>query len=166
MSSLSTWFDPESKRAKVGLAFQKSVLDELLSMGVKAMAVPDWLRKTDPELSNSQIWMLEKIWGDIICLRKDGKRIFLECVTATSETTLFPISKIWNFSGSNKWYTFGWDDNRYLVPSVSWNSYVSKIEEKVQREADVAVVVPRRYLSNMRSGISGLKKFCEENDLI
>jgi hypothetical protein len=166
MSNLTTWFDPESKRAKAGLAFQKQVLDELQAEGVKAMSVPEWLRRMDPELVNAQIWMLEKIWGDIVCKTKGGKSIFLECVTATSETTLFPMSKIWNFSGANKFYAFGWDNHRHFVPSPSWNSYVSKIEEKVQREADTAVVVPRRYLSNMRCGTSGIRKFCEENDLV
>ena len=166
MSELSTWFDPTSKRAKAGIAFQNSVLEELLSMGVKAMSVPEWLKKLDSDLVDSQIWMLEKTWGDIVCLRKDGGKIFLECVTASSETTLFPTSKIWNFSGSNKWYAFGWDNNRHFVPSASWNSYVNKIEERVQREADVAVVVPRRYLSSMRSGVSGLKKFCDASGLI
>ena len=166
MSNLSTWFDPESKRAKAGLAFQSKALEELQALGVKAISVPNWLRKLDPELSSQQIWMLEKIWGDVVCLKKDGTKLFLECVTATSETTLFPTSKIWNFSAPNKWYLFGWDAHRHFVPSVSWNSYVSKIEEKVQREADMAVVVPRRYLASMRCGTHGVKSFCEENGLI
>ena len=165
-----TFFDPDSKRAKEGISFQEAALQELRDLGVNAVFVGEWLKDLDDQLSDRQLWMLEKTWGDIVCKTKSGKSVFLECVTAAGETTPFPTSKIGNFSGSNKWYLFGWNsgfkDVRHFVPSEKWNAYVEKIDKRVQREHDVVVIVNRYQYASMRCGISGLRKFCEENCLI
>lgn len=159
-------FQEGSTRSELGLNFQKKCLEELLSQGVQAQTVAKWLLSLDPHLTDRQIWKLEKTWGDIVCKRKSGSNVFIECVTSSGDTSPFPASKIGNFEGGNKWYLFGWDADRHFVPSIQWNVYVNKIDKRVQREKDVVVIVSRNHYSSMRCGISGVKKFCEENDLI
>lgn len=159
-------FDPESKRSVSGIEFQKKALDELRRAGAEVVPVSEWLLTLDPHLTDRQMWKLEKTWGDIVCKRKSGSLMFIECVTSSGETTPFPASKIGNFEGGNKWYLFGWDEERHFVPSIQWNVYANKIDKRVQRESDVVIIVNRSQYSSMRCGIKGLKKFCEENDLI
>lgn len=159
-------FQEGSSRSELGLSFQRKCLEELRSLGVDAQPVSRWLMSFDPHLTDKQVWKLEKTWGDIVCKRKSGSNIFVECVTSTGETTPFPTSKIGNFQGGNKWYLFGWDDERHFVPSIQWNVYANKIDNRVQRESDVVVIVNRSQYASMRCGIKGLKRFCEENELI
>lgn len=159
-------FDSSSKRSSDGIEFQKKVLEELRGMGATAVPVSEWLLSLDPQLSDRQVWKLEKTWGDIVCKRKSGSNIFIECVTAAGETTPFPTSKIGNFQGGNKWYLFGWEEERHFVPSIQWNVYANKIDKRVQRESDVVIIVNRNQYSSMRCGIKGLKSFCEENELV
>jgi hypothetical protein len=161
-----SFFDENSKRAKMGLEFQAKALEEFLASGAIAKSVPEWLKLLDPDLSDSQVWKLEKTWGDIVIKKKDGSRIFIECVTSSGETTPFPLSKSENFSGKNKWYLFGWEDERHFVPSVQWNSWVSKREKVESREKDFVAIVRRKNYASMRCGTNGLQKFCVENDLI
>lgn len=159
-------FDKNSKRAKVGLEFQALVLEEFLSLGVIAKSVPGWLQMLDPDLSDGQIWKLEKTWGDIVLKKRDGSKIFIECVTTSGEITPFPCSKIENFCGKNKWYLFGWDDKRYFVPSIQWNAWVSKRKKVEVREKDVVVFVSRKNYASMRCGIFGFKNFLQYNAVI
>lgn len=159
-------FDSNSKRSSDGLGFQKKILEELKLEGATAVTVSEWLLSLDPHLTDRQVWKLEKTWGDIVCKRKSGSNIFIECVTSAGDTTPFPTSKIGNFQGGNKWYLFGWDEERHFVPSIQWNVYANKIDKRAQRESDVVVIVSRSQYSSMRCGIKGLKQFCEENELI
>lgn len=164
-STVSSWFNPDSGRAKTGLEFQDTVLRELREVGVDALTTGDWLRSMDPCLEDRQVWALEKTWGDIVCKRRDGALLFLECVTASQEDTVFPTSKF-QFDGKNKWYLFGWDDQRHFVPSGPWNAYAKKVDRVIAREHDTVVCVNRRQYASMRCGTSGLKRFCEENEVI
>lgn len=159
-------FDPSSKRSAVGIEFQKKVLQELKLLGAIAMPVSEWLLSFDPHLTDRQVWKLEKTWGDIVCKKKSGSYIFIECVTASGSSTPFPASKVGNFEGGNKWYLFGWDDERHFVPSPQWNAYANKIDTRIEREKDVVIMVSRNQYSSMRCGVSGIKKFCKENELV
>lgn len=159
-------FKNNSARAELGLLFQRKCLEEFQMLGVNAQPVNKWLISLDPHLTDKQVWKLEKIWGDIVCKRKSGKNIFIECVTSAGDTTPFPATKIESFHGGNKWYLFGWDEERHFVPSIQWNVYANKIDKRVQRENDVVVIVNRNQYSSMRCGISGMRKFCIENELI
>jgi len=154
----TSWFNKNSERAKAGLGFQDLALQEFRSAGISVQSVPDWLKSMDPCLENKQVWALEKTWGDLICTRPDGTYLFIECVTASQEETVFPMSKL-QFEGKNKWYLFGWDDQRHFVPSGAWNSYVKKIERVTARESDIVANVRRSQYSSMRCGISGLDSF-------
>lgn len=158
----SSWFDPDSERAKVGLEFQDTVVKELQGLGVKVQVVGDWLRSMDPCLENRQIWALEKTWGDLVCTRSDGSLLFIECVTASQEETVFPMSKL-QFEGNNKWYLFGWDDCRHFVPSYQWNSYVKKVDRVATRDRDIVARLRRSQYASMRCGINGTGAFLKSH---
>lgn len=162
----NSFFQEGSRRSEAGLGFQKKAFEEFKKLGVEVQTIEEWLHSMDPELTNKQIWALEKTWGDLVLKTKKGSHLFIECVTSSGDRTPFPESKIKMFSGSNKWYLFGWDDERHFVPSDSWNSYAGKIQERVQREHDTVVIVKRNQYSSMRCGTKGLEKFCKERDLV
>lgn len=162
----SSFFEEGSRRSETGLAFQKKAIEEFKEVGAEVQTVEEWLHGLDPELPNKRIWALEKTWGDLVFKTKKGTLLFVECVTAAGEKTPFPTSKIQFFSGSNKWYLFGWENERHFVPSAKWNAYADKIEERVQREKDTVVIVKRKQYASMRCGIKGLRKFCEESGLV
>jgi len=157
-STSTSWFDPNSSRAKSGLDFQETAFQELCDRGINAQVTGDWLRSMDPCLENRQVWALEKTWGDFVCKKRNGSLLFIECVTASQEETIFPMSKL-QFDGKNKWYLFGWDDQRHFVPSGAWNSYVKKVNRVATREHDVVACINRRQYASMRCGISGLEDF-------
>lgn len=157
-SKSNSWFNPNSERAKAGLEFQDTIAKELLEKGVKVQTVYDWLKSMDPCLENRQVWALEKTWGDLVCTKHDGSLLFIECVTASQEETIFPMSKL-QFEGKNKWYLFGWDDHRHFVPSYQWNSYVKKVEMVAAREHDIVAKLRRSQYASMRCGISGIDSF-------
>lgn len=158
MTTSASWFNKDSQRAKAGLEFQEQALLEFKDAGIRVQSVPEWLRSMDPCLENKQIWALEKTWGDLVCTRPDGTLMFIECVTASQEETVFPMSKL-QFDGKNKWYLFGWDDQRHFIPSGAWNSYVKKIERVTARESDIVANVRRNQYASMRCGINGLNAF-------
>lgn len=161
-SRSNSWFNPNSERAKVGLEFQGTAAKELQEKGVKVQSVYDWLTSMDPCLENKQVWALEKTWGDLVCTKPDGSLLFIECVTASQEETVFPMSKL-QFEGKNKWYLFGWDDQRHFVPSYQWNSYVKKVEVVAAREHDVVAKLRRNQYASMRCGISGIDEFLKSH---
>lgn len=158
VSSTSSWFNPASTRARAGLEFQDTALDEFRQVGVKVQTVQNWLKSMDPCLENRQIWALEKTWGDLVCTKPEGSLLFIECVTASQEETVFPLSKF-QFEGKNKWYLFGWDDQRHFVPSCQWNSYVKKVEVVAAREHDIVARLRRSQYASMRCGINGIEAF-------
>ena len=151
-------FVADSPRAKLGLEFQEKVLNELRERSIDAVSTCEWLRSIDPQLVDAQLWMLEKVWGDIVCVQSDGTPLFIECVTASREDTVFPMSKM-KFFGKNKWYAFGWNDERHFVPSAQWNAYVKKIETVVKRGPETLVKLQRSRYASMRCGVNGMQKF-------
>lgn len=157
-----SWFNKDSKRAIVGLKFQDSVFQDLLGRGIAVRNVGEWLLSFDPQLRDNQIWMLEKIWGDLVCTKPDGTLLFIECITASQEETIFPMSKL-QFEGKNKWYLFGWDECRYFVPSRAWNAYVKKIDRVSARDHDVVAKLRRSQYASMRCGISGIDEFLKSH---
>ena len=161
-SRSNSWFSPNSVRAKAGLEFQDTVTKEFQEKGIKVQSVYDWLKSMDPCLESKQVWALEKTWGDLVCTKSDGSLLFIECVTASQEETVFPMSKL-QFEGKNKWYLFGWDDQRHFVPSYQWNSYVKKVEVVAAREHDVVAKLRRSQYASMRCGINGTDAFLKSH---
>lgn len=150
-------FDPESERAQRGLAFQKEVQDAIDPWFQRTWNTREWLLLHDKCLTEIQLNSFEHTWGDIVIIDLNVPYpIFIECVSLKGENSIFPEHKIRKFSGENKYYCFGWDDQKIFVHSKVWNSYASKCE---------SLEYYRRF---SRSNILGLRKkysdpdeFCE-----
>jgi len=127
--SFKSRFDPESDRAIRGLAFQAKVQSMLSLSFQKTMNTREWLLLQDPFLKDLQLNLLEHTWGDIVIFdQRISHPIFIECVSLKGENSIFPNHKILKYTGENKYYCFGWDDEVRFVHSVTWNSYVSKCD--------------------------------------
>tara|TARA_B100000900_G_C20575018_1_gene714947 strand:+ start:1553 stop:2053 length:501 start_codon:yes stop_codon:yes gene_type:complete len=122
-------YDPKSERAKKGMRFQKRVQESLDRLFQNAICSRDWLLAQDECLSQRQLNMLERTWGDIVLIDSCvNQKIFVECVSLNYENSIFPEHKIKMFSGANKFYCFGWDGEMRFIHSFVWNKYAEKCE--------------------------------------
>lgn len=124
-------FDPTSRRAIQGLAYQESVLSELADVFFRVSPIRDWLKDIDVCLNSNQLNMLEQVWGDIVVFPDESLMfpVFVECVSLNFENSRFPESKIRKFVGDNRFYAFGWEGaETKFISSAAWNSYASKLE--------------------------------------
>ena len=151
-------FDPQSPRAIRGLAFQKSVEAIITPWFQRTWNSREWLLLQDKCLTDYQLNMLEHTWGDIVIVDLNlPYKIFIECVSVGSEKSIFPEHKIKKFNGVNKYYCFGWGDEKRFVHSNVWNSYARKLP-----------IPMKNYRSFLRKNITGLRNqfkcvdsFCE-----
>ena len=151
-------FDPQSPRAIRGLAFQKSVEAIITPWFQRTWNSREWLLLQDKCLTDYQLNMLEHTWGDIVIVDLNlPYKIFIECVSVGSEKSIFPEHKIKKFNGANKYYCFGWEDEKRFVHSNVWNSYARKLP-----------IPMKNYRSFLRKNITGLRNqfkcvdsFCE-----
>ena len=120
-------FDPKSLRTIRGLAFQKSIELELSPLFQKVWNSREWFLQQDKCLTDYQLNVLEHTWGDVVITDSNlPYKIFVECVSVGENRSIFPEHKIKKFEGVNKYYCFGWDDDKRFVHSSVWNSYAHK----------------------------------------
>ena len=150
-------FDPESERAQRGLAFQKNVQDSIAPWFQSTWNTRAWLLFHDNCLNDIQLNTLEHTWGDIV-ISDPGipYPVFVECVSLGGENSIFPVHKMRKFSGENKYYCFGWDDEKRFVHSRTWNKYVDKCQKlKYYRKFS------RSNITGLRNQFSDPDSFCE-----
>jgi hypothetical protein len=123
-------FDPNSARAKEGIAFQKSVFVELQEQFPGNDTFEecwDYFKAKNPELGIYELACLEKEWGDITFVH-EGQRFWVECCYAMGKkSSWFCEMKRLKFKGINKWYCWGKKSEpgkTWFIQSSSWNSYV------------------------------------------
>lgn len=154
-------FDPDSKRAILGLAYQQSVLGKLRGILDDVQDTRQWFLSIDPCLSDVQLNVLEHTWGDIVILDPALEYpVFIECVSINNERSIFPEHKITKFRGENKFYCFGWPDEDRFVLSRVWNSYAKKLPY-IGPEVGHYRRFSRSNIEGLRMQHNGVNKFCE-----
>jgi len=146
-------FDPNSNRAKKGIAFQKSVYEQLQEEFPRNNTFEecwDYFKAKDPTLSIYELACLEKEWGDITFVH-EGQRFWVECCYAMGkETSWFCEMKRIKFRGINKWYCWGKIDQpgkTWFIQSKPWNDYVEKCE-KVRKGKKSFRIVPKHLIGD------------------
>lgn len=158
-------FDPNSDRAKKGLAFQSEVFDELKKRypGNDTFEETwDYFKKQDPELTVYELACLEKEWGDITFIH-EGQRFWVECCFAMGkQESWFCEMKRIKFQGVNKFYCWGKIDEpgkMWFIPSRQWNQYVKKCT-KVRLGKKSFRIVPKHLIGdNIRVAKRGVDEF-------
>ena len=160
-------FDPKSKRAKLGLAFQKSVFEQLQEQfpGNDTFEETwDYFKDRDPALTIYELACLEKEWGDITFVH-EGQRFWVECCFAMGkETSWFCEMKRIKFRGINKFYCWGKNDDpgkTWYIQSKPWNDYVEKCE-KVRKGKKFFRIVPKHLIGdNLYKSKRGANEFAK-----
>ena len=158
-------FDPNSYRAKQGLAFQTAVFEQLkLRYPGNDTFEETWeyFKKQNPELTIYELACLEKEWGDITFVH-EGQRFWVECCFAIGKkNSWFCEMKRIKFRGTNKFYCWGKIDEpgkMWFIPSKQWNAYVEKCD-KVRRGKKHFRVVPKHLIGdNIRVAKRGVDEF-------
>ena len=160
-------FNPDSNRAKRGLAFQNEVFTSLK----KAFPNNDTFEETwgyflkdNPSLSEYELACLEKEWGDITFVH-EGQRFWVECCLAMGkESSWFCEMKRIKFRGVNKFYCWGKIDEpgkMWFIPSKQWNSYVKKCDKVRQGKKSFRVVPKHLIGDNIRVAKRGSHEFAK-----
>jgi len=163
-------FDPNSNRAKKGIAFQKSVYEQLQEEFPGNDTFEEtWehFKKQDPTFSIYELACLEKKYGDITFVH-EGQRFWVECCFAMGKkVSWFCEMKRIKFRGINKWYCWGKIDEQgktWYVQSRSWNDYVEKCE-KVRKGKKSFRIVPKHLIGDnlysAKRGANAFRKFIE-----
>ena len=158
-------FDPDSDRAKKGLAFQTEVFEELKSKYPDNDTFEEtweYFKRQNPELTIYELACLEKEWGDITFVH-EGQRFWVECCFAMGkETSWFCEMKRIKFRGVNKFYCWGKIDEpgkKWFIPSKQWNDYVKKCERVRQGKKSFRVVPKHLIGDNIRVAKRGVDAF-------
>ncbi len=146
-------FDPKSDRAIKGIAFQKSVYEQLQEEFPGNDTFEecwDYFKKQDPSLTIYELACLEKEWGDITFVH-EGQRFWIECCYAMGkETSWFCEMKRIKFRGINKWYCWGKIDQpgkTWYIQSKPWNDYVEKCK-RVRKGKKSFRIVPKHLIGD------------------
>ena len=167
LKNKKTTFDPNSYRAKQGIAFQKSIFGQLQEEFPGKDTFEecwDYFKAKDPTLSIYELACLEKEWGDITFVY-EGQRFWVECCFAIGKkSSWFCEMKRIKFQGVNKWYCWGKIDQpgkSWYIQSRPWNDYVEKCD-KVKRGKKSFRVVPKHLIGdNLYSAKRGASAFRE-----
>ena len=161
-------FDPNSARAKEGIAFQKSVFVELQEQFPGNDTFEecwDYFKTKNPELGIYELACLEKEWGDITFVH-EGQRFWVECCYAMGKkSSWFCEMKRLKFKGTNKWYCWGKKSEpgkTWFIQSSSWNNYVECCD-RVRKGKKSFRVVPVHLIGDnlykAKRGPDGFSKF-------
>jgi hypothetical protein len=158
-------FDPNSDRAKKGLAFQTEVFEELKKRypGNNTFEETwDHFKRQNPKLTVYELACLEKEWGDITFVH-DEQRFWIECCFAMGKkSSWFCEMKRIKFKGVNKFYCWGKINEpgkMWFIPSRQWNSYVKKCD-KVKQGRKTFRIVPKHLIGdNIRVAKRGVDEF-------
>ena len=83
----------------------------------------------------------------------------MECVSLGYENSRFPESKVRKFTGDNKFYAFGWEDETTkFIPSTTWNAYARKLEDFFMYGRQYRKF-SRQNIRNVRRGVMGSTTF-------
>ena len=158
-------FDPNTERAKQGLAFQNEVIEKLrLKYPGNDTLEETWeyFKRQNPELTVYELACLEKEWGDITFVH-EGQRFWVECCFAMGkETSWFCEMKRIKFRGINKFYCWGKIDEpgkMWFIPSKHWNAYVKKCDKVRQGKKSFRVVPKHLIGDNIRVAKRGVDAF-------
>ncbi len=157
-------FSYKSRRSKDGFAFQNRLLADINGAGIPAVDVRDYFLKEGENLgitySSFELCKFEHRFGDIR-IERDGKEIWVECVTINQEKSIFPERKVKKFRGKNRWYAFRvMEDHEtiYFLPSRSWNAYAQKMENMTVHGKPFRRFGPKNILG-FKNKIIGLDEF-------
>jgi hypothetical protein len=158
-------FNPDSDRAKKGLAFQTQVFEELKKRypGNDTFEETwDYFKKQNPDLTIYELACLEKEWGDITFVY-DGQRFWVECCFAMGKkSSWFCEMKRIKFRGINKFYCWGKINEpgkTWFIPSDKWNAYVSKCDKVKQGKKTFRVIPMHLIGDNIRVAKRGVDEF-------
>ena len=164
-------FDPNSERAKKGLAFQSKVFEELKSRFPENKTFEEtwnYFKKQNPNLSIYELACLEKEYGDITFVL-NGQRYWIECCYSMgTKSTWFCEMKRLKFKGQNKWYCWGKINEPgkvWYIHSRVWNRYVENCQIKRQGKKKFRVVPVHLVGDNIRNAIKGSEQFTDELQL-
>jgi len=152
---MSSKFDINSDRAQRGLKFQERIHHSIKTQHEKTKTTRDWLLDLDPCLSEIQLNVLERTWGDLVILdNKTGNAFaFVECVSLKDEYSIFPESKVIRYNGDNKYYAFTWKGGPIkFIHSRTWNAYARKLKTKK--------IGKSTYREFTRKNIKSIRKSC------
>jgi hypothetical protein len=152
---MSPKFDINSERAQRGLKFQERIHHSIKTKHKKTKTTRNWLLDIDPCLSEIQLNVLERTWGDLVILdNKTGNAVaFVECVSLKDECSIFPESKVIKYNGENKYYAFTWKGGPIkFIHSRTWNAYARKLKTKK--------IGKRAYREFTRKNIKSIRKSC------
>ena len=157
-------FDPNSRKAREGLKFQKQIYEELLSQfpDHELEEVWDYFKRQNPNLSIYELACLEKSHGDITFVL-DGQRFWVECCyIIAKQNAWFCEMKRLKFRGQNKWYCWGKIDEpgkSWFILSRQWNKYVKHC--RIARDGRKQFrVVPKHLIGdNLRVARKGVQAF-------
>jgi len=154
-----TPFDPNSKRAIAGLGFQQKVFEQFQNSfpDTEFEMTWDFFKKQDPSLTNKELAILEKQYGDITYVF-NGNRHYVECCFAMGKkVSRLCEMKRRKFIGKNKWYCYGFANSEDIVfmPSIVWKKYTAKIDK-----ADKTCrMVPLTSIKGLKAGRNGIRNY-------
>ena len=158
-------FNPNSDRAKKGLAFQSDVFEQLKRAypGNNSFEETwDYFKKQKPKLSIYELACLEKEWGDITFVH-EGQRFWIECCFAMGKkNSWFCEMKRIKFRGVNKFYCWGKLDEpgkTWFISSKQWNAYVKKCDKVRQGKKSFRTVPMHLIGDNIRVAKRGVDEF-------
>ena len=153
---MSNTFDPSSPRAIAGLEFQNKVLEELRAFSeiTDVEETREFFKREDPGVSDFQLNILEKHFGDITFIAND-KRYWVECCLAMGQQrSLMCERKRMNFQGDNRWYCYGKmnsPEERVYIPAYVWRAYTAKCPMVSRDKWLFRQIKPRLIGSNIRA---------------
>ena len=153
---MSNSFNASSPRAVAGMEFQEKILKELQQFPelLEVESTRVFFRKEDPEVTEYQLNVLEKHFGDITFL-VDEERYWVECcLSMSSYAGLMCENKRKNFHGQNRWYCWGKLDNpaeRVFIPAYVWRAYAGKCPMINRNNWLFRKVKPKLIGSNIRA---------------
>jgi len=152
-------FSASQEKVEQGLRFQKEVFDSMKSNFSNVVDTRDYFSCLNPNAPDVFLNLKESQNGDIMVGPLDQDTFHLECITSSSET-IFPETKLRNFSGNNHFYIFRLveDGSTHVVHSKVWNSYISKCPK--------VVINNRKYRKFKSRNISGLRSKSSIQQLI
>ena len=147
-----TPFNPKSKRAIAGLAFQQKFFDDIVAAypDIEFEMTWDYFKRQNPELTDRELAILEKEFGDITYLSGEDRH-YIECcfVMGKKMSRLCEMKRI-KFHGKTKWYCYGFagSEDVVLIPSLTWKKYASKIKKQDKS----CRMVPINSIKSVRAG--------------
>lgn len=119
-------FKASKEKVDKGFRFQEKMLGYLNEKFDHVVDSRAYIKSLEPDAPEVIYNVFESRNGDVI-INPNENPIHIECIT-TAVKSIFPETKIRNFSGDKHFYIFQLDDTKevFVVHSMVWNKYISK----------------------------------------